>query len=43
MAKEIDKTEARQATKGHGVRYVLATSVVLAVIALALAYWFVIA
>jgi len=38
MAKEVDRKEARQATKGHGVRYVLLSSIVLAVIALAVVY-----
>jgi len=42
MAKEVDGKEARQAAKGHGVRYVLLSSIILAVIALAVVYWFVI-
>ena len=32
-------TEARQAVRGHGVRYVLAISVTLAVVAMIVAYF----
>jgi hypothetical protein len=35
----LSATEARQATRGHGVRYVLAASVTLAVIAMLIAYF----
>ena len=34
----LSPTEARQATHGHGVRYVLAISVALAVVAMVIAY-----
>jgi hypothetical protein len=34
----LSETEARQATRGQGVRYVLAISVALAVIAMVIAY-----
>jgi len=42
MTTELSKEEARQGTTGNGVRYVLVASVALAVVALALAAWFVI-
>jgi hypothetical protein len=35
----LSPTEARQATTGHGVRYVLAISVTLAVVAMLIAYF----
>ncbi len=35
----LSSTEARQATRGHGVRIVLVVSVTLAVVALAIAYF----
>ena len=35
----LSATEARQATRGQGVRYVLAVSVTLAVIAMLIAYF----
>jgi hypothetical protein len=35
----LSATEARQATRGHGVRYVLAISVSLAVVAMIVAYF----
>jgi len=35
----LSETEARQATRGHGVRYVLAVSVTLAVVAMVIAYF----
>jgi hypothetical protein len=35
----LSATEARQATRGHGVRYVLAVSVTLAVIGMLIAYF----
>jgi hypothetical protein len=35
----LSATEARQATRGQGVRYVLAISVALAVIAMIVAYF----
>ncbi|HEX4194785.1 MAG TPA: hypothetical protein VHY80_16885 [Stellaceae bacterium] len=35
----LSATEARQATRGQGVRYVLAISVTLAVIAMIVAYF----
>jgi hypothetical protein len=35
----LSGTEARQATRGHGVRYVLAISVTLAIIAMLIAYF----
>lgn len=34
----LSATEARQATRGQGVRYVLAISVALAVVAMVIAY-----
>jgi hypothetical protein len=35
----LSPTEARQATRGQGVRYVLAISVTLAVVAMLIAYF----
>ena len=35
----LSSTEARQATRGQGVRYVLAISVALAVVAMLIAYF----
>ncbi|HEY1503499.1 MAG TPA: hypothetical protein VGF92_04315 [Stellaceae bacterium] len=35
----LSANEARQATRGHGVRYVLAISVTLAVLAMLIAYF----
>ena len=35
----LSATEARQATRGQGVRYVLAISVALAVVAMVIAYF----
>jgi hypothetical protein len=34
----VSATDARQATRGHGVRYVLAISVMLAIVAMVIAY-----
>jgi hypothetical protein len=37
----LPKTEARQGVTGHNVRYVLAISTVCAIVALTIAYYFV--
>ena len=39
MVTEVQKREARQATTGHNVRYVLGGSLVLAIIALAIVFF----
>jgi hypothetical protein len=39
MRERVDKTQARQGVTGHGVRYVLAISLTLALIALLAVYF----